>query len=349
MTAIVPIVTNSTDPQSRRRVTAGDVAERAGVSISTVSKALSGKGAVRYETKQRILAAAEELGFQANQVATSLFTGRTNTIGVITSDRFGRLTVPVLLGAIEKLSEHEIALVLCDGRGDPIREQHFVDSFLRRRVDGILVTGAGEFGRDGLRHDLPVPVVYAMSWSRDERDTSVVPDDAEGARTAARHLLSTGREKLAFISGPQRDDASRVRLAATREVLAERGLSLVHDPLFGEWSERWGRQALKQILLSGVAFDGVVCASDQVARGVTEALREAQVDVPRQVGVIGFDNWDVMVEASRPPLSTIDMSLHEVGAAAATALLEAIETGHLEPGIRRIDCEFIPRESTAVA
>ena len=86
-------------------MTAGDVAERAGVSISTVSKALSGKGAVRYETKQRILAAADELGFQANQVATSLFTGRTNTIGVITSDQFGRLTVPVLLGAIEKLSE----------------------------------------------------------------------------------------------------------------------------------------------------------------------------------------------------------------------------------------------------
>ncbi|MRG59944.1 LacI family DNA-binding transcriptional regulator [Agromyces sp. CFH 90414] len=338
----------SHDTNHRRRVTAGDVAARAGVSISTVSKALSGKGAVRYETRQRILAAAEELGFQTNQVAASLFTGKTNTIGVITSDRFGRLTVPVLLGAIETLAEHEIALVLCDGRGDPIREQYFVDSFLRRRVDGILVTGAGEFARDGLRADLPVPVVYAMAWSRNERDTSVVPDDAEGARMATRHLLSTGREKLVYIAGPQRDDASRVRLTATREVLAERGLDLVHEPLFGEWTERWGRQAIKQVLLSGVDFDGVVCASDQVARGVTEALREADVDVPGRVGVIGFDNWDVMVEASRPPLSTIDMSLHEVGSTAAEALLAAIDTGRLEPGIRRIDCQLIPRESTAV-
>ena len=337
------------DANPRRRVTAGDVAERAGVSISTVSKALSGKGAVRYETKQRILAAARELNFQTNQVAASLFTGKTNTIGVITSDRFGRLTVPVLLGAIETLAEHEIALVLCDGRGDPIREQFFVDSFLRRRVDGILVTGAGGFSRDSLRADLPVPVVYAMAWSRDERDTSVVPDDGEGARMAVRHMLSTGREKLVFISGPQRDDASRVRLAATAEVLVARDLRLVHEPLFGEWSERWGRQAVKQVLLSGVEFDGVICASDQVARGVTEALREAEVDVPGAVGVIGFDNWDVMVEASRPPLSTIDMSLHEVGSAAAEALLAAIDTGELEPGIRRIDCELIPRESTAVA
>jgi len=334
---------------SRRRVTAGDVAARAGVSISTVSKALSGKGAVRHETRERILAAARELNFQTNHVAASLFTGKTNTIGVITSDRFGRLTVPVLLGAIETLAEHEIALVLCDGRDDPIREQYFVDSFLRRRVDGILVTGAGGFSRERLRDGLPVPVVYAMAWSRDERDTSVVPDDGEGARIAARHLLSTGRDRLVFISGPQRDDASRVRFDATTEVLRERGLELVHEPLFGDWTERWGRQAIKQVLLSGVEFTGVVCASDQIARGVTEALREAEVDVPGRVGVIGFDNWDVMVEASRPPLTTIDMNLHEVGSTAAEALLAAISTGSLEPGIRRIDCRLVPRESTSVA
>lgn len=333
----------------KRRVTAGDVATRAGVSISTVSKALSGKGAVRHETRERILKAARELNFQTNQVAASLYAGRTNTIGVITTDRFGRLTVPVLLGAIEAMAEKEIALVLCDGRGDPIREQYFVDSFLRRRVDGILVTGAGEFARDSLRADLPVPVVYAMAWSRDARDTSVVPDDAEGARTATRHLLSTGREKVVYVAGPQRDDASRVRLAATEEVLAERGLSLAHEPLFGQWSERWGRQAIKQVLHAGTDFDAVFCASDQVARGVTEALREADVDVPGSVGVVGFDNWDVMVEASRPPLTTVDMSLHEVGAAAADALLAAIDSGALEPGIRRIDCQLVPRESTAIA
>jgi LacI family transcriptional regulator len=334
---------------SRRRVTAGDVAARAGVSISTVSKALSGKGAVRHETRERILAAARELNFQTNHVAASLFTGKTNTIGVITSDRFGRLTVPVLLGAIETLAEHEIALVLCDGRGDPIREQYFVDSFLRRRVDGILVTGAGGFSRERLRDEVPVPVVYAMAWSRDERDTSVVPDDGEGSRLAARHMLSTGRDRLVFISGPQRDDASRVRFDATVAVLGERGLELVHEPLFGDWTERWGRQAIKQVLLSGAEFTGVVCASDQIARGVTEALREAEVDVPGRVGVIGFDNWDVMVEASRPPLSTIDMNLHEVGSTAAEALLAAISTGELEPGIRRIDCRLVPRESTSVA
>jgi LacI family transcriptional regulator len=337
-----------TAEERNRRVTAGDVAKRAGVSVSTVSKALSGKGAVRHETKERILKAARELNFRSNHVAASLFAGRTNTVGVITADRFGRLTVPVLLGAVEAMAEKEVALVLCDGRGDPIREQHFVDSFLRRRVDGILVAGAGEFARDSLRADLPVPVVYAMAWSRDERDTSVVPDDAEGARLGARHLLSTGRRNLVFVSGPRRDDASGVRLEAVQGALGDEGRELVYEPLFGEWSERWGRHAVGQVLRSGVAFDGVVCASDQIARGATEALREADIDVPRQVGVVGFDNWDVMVEASRPPLTTIDMNLHEVGGQAARTLLRAIDTGEQEPGIQRVGCHLVPRESTAV-
>ncbi|GAA5190834.1 LacI family DNA-binding transcriptional regulator [Rugosimonospora acidiphila] len=338
----------TSDTSPPRRVTAAEVAERAGVSISTVSKALSGRGAVRYETRQRVLEAARDLNYQSNEVAVSLLAGKTNTVGVITSDRLGRLTSPVLLGATETLAEHEIALLLCDGRGDRIREQYFVDSFLRRRVDGILVTGSGIFGRDTIRVDLPIPVVYAMAWSKDSRDASVVPDDGAGARSAAEHLLATGRTKIAFVSG-RRDDATTIRLANTREVLTSSGLRLAHEPLIGQWSEGWGRQAGLQLLKSGVDFDGVVCGNDQIARGVVESLRENGVAVPQAVGVIGFDNWDVMVEASRPPLSSVDLSLHEVGQAAARTLVEAIGGDGMQPGVRRVACHVVPRESTSTA
>lgn len=335
------------DPRPRR-VTASDVADLAGVSISTVSKALSGRGAVRHETKQRILAAAAELKYQSNEVAASLFTGRTNTVGVITGDRFGRLTVPVLLGAIEVLAEHEIALLLFDGRGDPIREQHFVDSFVRRRVDGILVAGAGLFPREPIRSDGAVPVVYALSWSVDPADTSVVSDDREGAKLAAAHLVATGRRRLVYISGPAREAASGVRLEGVREVLAETGAELVHEPLFGHWSERWGRQAASQVLKSGVEFDGIIAGSDQIGRGALEALRENDVRVPQQVGLTGFDNWDVMVEASRPSMTTVDMGLHDVGRVAAHALIDTMNGGSLTPGLQKVDCQLIPHESTAV-
>ena len=154
-----------------RRATARDVAARAGVSVGTVSKAFSGRGAVSDATRRRIMDVAAELGYD----------GGARLVGLITSDRFGRLTVPVLLGAIETLAEQEIALIVCDGRGDPIREQHFIETLLRRHVDGILVTGTGISSRNSIGRDLSVPVVYALSWSRDPSDFSVIPDDAAGA------------------------------------------------------------------------------------------------------------------------------------------------------------------------
>lgn len=334
-------------PGSPRRVTAKEVAERAGVTVGTVSKALSGRGAVRHETRQRIEQAARELGYRPSQVAASLSAGRTDTVGVVTSDRFGRLTVPVLLAAIEALAEREIALILCDGRGDPIREQYFVETLLRRRVDGILVTGSGIATRDPIAENLEVPVVYAMSMSRSTTDVSVVPDDAEGARQAVRHLLSTGRRSIAFLSGSRAD--SDVRLDAVQAELAKEGLDLVHGPLFGQWSERWGRQGAAQLVRSGVKFDGLICGNDQIARAALEVFRDEGINVPRDIGVVGFDNWDVMVEGSRPQLSTVDLSLHKVGHVAANALINLIDGKPIDPGIQRVACHLVPRESTALA
>lgn len=339
---------NPTTPA--RRVTATDVAERAGVSISTVSKALSGRGSVRSDTRQRILEVADELGYRAphtEAVSSALLSGPTGAVGVIIEDQFGRLTVPVLQGVIELFAERDTALLLVDGRGDPIREAHYVESFVRRGVDGILVVGAGVYPREPLRAAPGVPVVYALSWSTGPDDVSISVDDADGARMAARHLVSTGRTRLAFISGPARDTASSTRLASTQAVLAEAGGELVHEPLFGQWTERWGRQAVGQLLRSGAAFDGIVCGSDQIARGVLEALREAEVRVPRDVAVTGFDNWDVMVEASRPPLTTVDMSLADVGRHAAQTLLDAVERP-VDAGLERVACQLVPRESTAL-
>lgn len=332
------------------RVTATEVAERAGVSISTVSKALSGRGSVRHDTRRRILEIAAELGYRAPHAevdARTLLDGPTGTVGVIIEDQFGRLTVPVLQGVIELFAERDIALLLVDGRGDPIREAHYVESFARRGVDGILVVGAGLHPREPLRVPASVPVVYALSWSTNPTDLSIVVDDADGARLAARHLVSTGRSRLAFISGPQRDSASITRLASTEAVLAENEAAIVHDPLFGQWTERWGRQAAGQLLRSGVAFDGIVCGSDQIARGVLEALRESDVRVPQDVAVTGFDNWDVMVEASRPPLTTVDMSLGEVGSLAAQTLVAAFDHA-VPPAVSRVECQLVPRESTAL-
>ena len=327
--------------------TISDVAALAGVSPATVSKALNGRGQLRAETRRRVVQAANELGFHANMLARNLAEGRTYTVGVLTADSFGRFTIPVMLGAEDALGAGQISVLLCDGRGDRIREQHYVRTMLARRVDGIIVTGRTTDPRSSLGRDLPIPVVYARARSDDPEDLSLLHDDMQGARLAIDHLLATGRTRIAHITGPDRHLAARERAIGAKTALETAGLGLVLDePLMGEWSERWGREATSILLRRGAEFDGVFCGSDQIARGVADALREAGLSVPEEVGLVGVDNWEVMSDGCRPPLTTIDLNLTELGHTAATKLLKAIEGHPLEKGVQLLPCRLVTRRST---
>jgi LacI family transcriptional regulator len=328
-------------------VTVNEVARLAGVSPGTVSKALNGRGQLRAETRGRVVAAAEELGFQVNMLARNLLEGRTYTVGVLTSDSFGRFTIPVMLGAEDALGAGQISVLLCDGRGDRIREQHYLRTLLARRVDGIIVTGRTYDPRPSLGPDLPVPVVYARARSDRAEDLSLIHEDAQGVGLAIAHLLATGRRRIAHITGPERHLATRERAAAAVAVLEAAGEHLVlGEPLMGDWSERWGREAATILMRTGVEFDGIFCGSDQIARGVADALREAGRRVPEEVGLVGVDNWEVMAEGCRPPLTTVDLNLTELGHAAATKLLRAIEGHPLDQGVQLMPCRLVVRRST---
>lgn len=331
----------------RGSVTVTDVARQAGVSPGTVSKALNGRGQLRAETRKRVVQAAEELGFNVNLLARSLIEGRTYTVGVITTDSFGRFTIPVMLGAEDTLGAGQMSVLLCDGRGDRIREQHYLRTLLARRVDGIIVTGRSSDPRPSLGHDLPVPVVYALTQSEDPADLSFIPDDRQGAELAVRHLLSTGRRHVAHVTGPERHLATQHRLDGARAVLDGAGADFVTGgALVGEWTERWGREAVSVLVRAGASFDAVFCGSDQIARGVLDALREIGLRVPEDVGVVGVDNWEVMAETARPPLTTVDLELGELGRVAATELLRTIDGVALERGVRALPCRLVTRQST---
>src|SRR5215472_17280359 len=148
-----------------RAATISDVAALAGVSISTVSKAVNGTGKLSAETRAKVLAAANQLSFRPSPLARGLLTGRSYMVGLITSESFGRFTIPVMLGAEDALVPVQMSVVLCDGRGDPIRENHYVRALLSRKVDGIIVTGKRTDPRPPVATDLRVPVVYVMTQS----------------------------------------------------------------------------------------------------------------------------------------------------------------------------------------
>ena len=275
--------------------------------------------------------AAQELGFHANMLARNLTEGRTYTVGVLTTDSFGRFTIPVMLGAEDALGAGQISVLLCDGRGDRIREQHYLRTLLARRVDGIIVTGRHHRPAPSLGRDLPVPVVYARARSDNPEDLSLLQTTsrAPASPSSTPGHRATRSPTSPAPTGTWRPGTARRRQAASGAAGRDAG---ARRPLMGEWSERWGREAASILMRTGAEFDGIFCGSDQIARGVADALREAGRLVPEEVGIVGVDNWEVMAEGCRPPLTTIDLNLTELGHTAATKLLQAIEGHPLEKG-----------------
>lgn len=328
----------------RRRPTVSDVARLAGVSRGTVSKALNDTGQLLPETRRRVLAAAARLGFEPNVLARSLKSGRTFTVGLLTSDSFGRFSIPVLQGVEDALGAGAISVLLCDARGDAAREAQYVRTLLSRRVDGIIVTARKTDVRPSIG-SLPVPVVYAYSQSDRPEDRAVIPDDVQAGRLAVEHLLAGGRRQVAYVSGPAHTLAARRREAGARAALEAARLSLPSSSVhYGEWSEAWGRQAAAGLVRRG-AGDAVFCASDQIARGVADGLRDAGVRVPEDVALVGVDNWEPIATACRPPLTTVDLQLGEVGRVAAEELLARM-AGHGAAGVRLLPCTLVVRESS---
>lgn len=326
-----------------------DVALAAGVSVGTVSKALNGSGRLRPETRERVRAEAERLNFRPNDLIKSLLRGRTFTVGLITTDYFGRFNMPVIAGIEDALGSAEILVFLCNVRDDPERERRVISALLAKQVDGIIVMGRRidprlpiSVGRSGL------PVVYAFSRTVDPDALCLLPDDAQGVRLATEHLLATGRRELAHITGPANREAVIARHDGMAATLAVHGLDLpTHRIVYGDWSEASGYAAASQLLARDPDIDGIVCGSDIIARGVLDSLREAGRDVPADIAVAGFDNWEIIATQTRPPLTTVDMNLHDLGREAAERLLAMLDGGS-ERGTVHLPCTLVVRDSTAV-
>jgi LacI family transcriptional regulator len=334
----------------RPRLTIRDVARHAAVSVGTVSKALNNSGSLRQETRDKVIAVAKELGFRPNDLAQSLHRGHTFTVGLISTDSFGRFTIPIMEGLEECLTDSRIAVFMCNATDDPVREAQHVESLVGKRVDGIVATARRADRREKLEVPDPhVPVIYVFSQTDDPDAFCLLPDDEGGAVLATEHLVKLGRRRIAHVTGPERFEAVRLRRDGYRETLARAGLE---EPegyyLPGVWSEGWGRECVAQLFRGRRASpDAIFCGNDQIARGVADALRERGIAVPETVSIVGFDNWEIMAEATRPPLTSIDMNLKELGREAGRKLMGLIAGERLR-GVHRLPCTLVIRESCGV-
>lgn len=341
------LVTSTQTGMRQRTVTLKDVAQAAGVSIATASKALNGKSNVRAETRQRVQEAAATLAFTPNSLAQAMLAGQSGTVGLLTNDLEGRFSIPILMGAEDAFGAGHMSVFLCDAREDAIRERYHLRALLGRRVDGLIVVGSRTDPRASLGRDLPVPVIYAYAPSLDPADCSLVPDNINAGVMAIQHVLAVGRRRIAHISGDVSYAAATDRARGVTRALAEAGLPLIGDQVrYGSWTEGWGRAATTALMQQNNEVDAIVCGSDQIARGALDALRDQGVSVPDDVAVIGFDNWEPFVTGARPRLTSIDMNFETLGRTAAQRLVEAIN-GDQHAGVEAMPCGLVVRESTA--
>jgi LacI family transcriptional regulator len=329
-------------PSAPRTPRLSDVAEAAGVSPSTVSRALSGSGRMSATTRMRVVEAAERLRFRPDALAQFFATGRSRTVGVMTHKAHATFTMPVLVGATAALGAKENAVLLSDGL---TRED--VERFRGRRVDSLLVIGdgLGEHIRS-VTADFSVPVAYAFGVSDDPRDVSFISDGVMAGRLAAQHLLDIGRTKVAHVTA-QGDRAADERVAGLQGVLDAAGLPLVGGaPVRGTWHRAWGVEAGRRLLADRVDVDAVFCGNDQIAGGLLEVLRDAGVRVPDDVAVVGVDNWpDTGSVDGERRLTSVDPLLGSLGRAAAEHLLSPDPAGAV-PGVRSLPCELVVGDST---
>jgi LacI family transcriptional regulator len=332
---------------ARRPLTIRDVAREANVSVGTVSKALNNNGSLSRETRERVSAVAKELGFRPNDLAQSLHRGKTFTVGLITNDSFGRFAMPIMEGLEECLADKRVAVFMANATDDPAREAQHVEQLIGKRVDGIIVTARRADRRDKLIVPArDVPLLYVFSQTDDPHARCLLPDDEGGAMLAVEHLIRLGLRRIAYVTGPERFEAVRLRRAGYDKSLAAAGIDAIDGfYLPGVWSEAWGRDAVAQLFKGRrLPPDAIFCGNDQIARGAADALRERGISVPDSVSVVGFDNWDIIVEASRPPLTSVDMNLKNLGRQAGLDLLEMIAGKHLR-GVQRLPCTLVVRKS----
>ena len=225
------------------------VAQRAGVSLTTASKVINHTGRISQETRARVLAAAAELRFVPNPSARNLHTGRTSIVGALILDsKAHRFAMPLIIGADTALSEINLSMIACDAKGDLERARSLIEMLRARTVDGLIVIGEHQAVWPSLTPGVDRPIVYVHGETSDPNDTVFVPDDQGAMRLVVDHLDHLGRRRLAHVTGPRQSRAVRQRVIGLRAAVRSSSVELVAPVVYGPWSQLWARSAGEELL-----------------------------------------------------------------------------------------------------
>lgn len=325
-----------------------DVAALAGVSRATVSAVLNGAVDIKLSeaTRQRVWAAAGELGFQPNVAARSLRSSRSNVLGLITSEiATTPYAVAIIKGAQDAAFRHGKMLLIIDIDGEVAMTQEAVAKLAGWRVEGLMI--ATDYHRQiepptGTRD---TPVVLVNCFAEEPTVSCIVPDEQQGGRLATETLINEGHRRIGMINGPQGYPASAGRRNGYLDAHRAAGLP-VDDRLIraGDWWQESGLQHANALLDLDDPPTALFCANDWMAMGAYDAVKERGLRIPTDVAIIGFDNREEIAAHLRPALSTVALPYHEMGKVAVEQLLAG---PHGTAGWRLVPCPLVRRASVA--
>jgi LacI family transcriptional regulator, repressor for deo operon, udp, cdd, tsx, nupC, and nupG len=322
-----------------------DVAEKLGMSVATVSRAVSKPDRVNAETRQRVLAAVEKLGYKPNVIARSLRQGQSKSLLMITPTH-SQFFIDIYVGAEAAAREMGFTTLLACDEGNTERELAYFDQVLSGRADGIIsLTGFVPSAFAPGKRSLP-PFVAALEPLEGHNTPVVRIDHRSGAYVATRHLIDLGHRRIGHISGHRRAASSAHRLAGYKDALSSAGIAFdsgLVQP--GDFSVKSGEAAMTQLLRLSTPPTAVFAANDEMAIGAMIVARRQGLAVPEKLSVVGFDDQS-LAAINNPPLTTVSVPRQEIGRRAAQELINVLN-GKPPAGEVVMRTQLIERESTA--
>jgi LacI family transcriptional regulator len=327
-----------------------DVAERARVSVTTVSHVINATRPVSDERRERVLTAMDELGYQPNRLARSLRRGQTHTIGMIIPDNANPFFAEMARGVEDTSFANGYSVILCNSDGDLEKELLYTNLLTEKRVDGILFIAAG-LSTDRIL-DLQAQRMPLVVVDRDLPDAavdSVLTNNAQGGRLATRHLIELGHRRIACITGPSDVTPSAERVTGYRQAMREAGVPVDSALIVkGDFQCDSAHRAAVRLLQMEDPPTAIFACNDLMAVAVMSAAWERGRRVPADLSVVGFDDVR-LASLTNPPLTTIAQPKYEMGVLAVTMLLERMRHPEMPAQRRVLETSLVTRRSTAPA
>ncbi len=333
---------------SLKTATLHDVARKAGVSVSTVSRALNDKPFVRPEVRDRVLSASEALGYRPDVSARSMRTGTTGAVGLIVSDISNPLFAAIAKAADTALSPRGYALMIANSANDADHEAELISAFRQRRLDGLIIAAANE-GATGLG-DRIGSFQASVLLDRDvpgSRADAVLSDHGAGLGEAIKHLTSLGHRRIALIAGTPSQRGSRVRIETFNAELDL--LRIPRDPALcrsGGMTVDDGYRAVGEILALAEPPTAIIAGNNQLFAGFFSAIRDLGLQIPEDLSVVACEETE-LTTFHHPPLDVVRRDMDALGKTAAELLLERLEAPSRRPRQVVLPTTFEARGSSA--